>query len=220
MSRKKKAETQAVAPEKTLMEKIFEATNKDTTSVLSLEKYGLPGEQLTVRRRLSPVEATAMANDIATACVDMETGIYMPEMFDLTGRMDVLAYYAGMTDMPGDPAVIDAVVNCTDIYEDVRKLIDNSQLYSIRDCAEDRVAHMLRMLEATGAETSLKLIGKADEMIRSSEKMIKKLSEVDFSVLEKIAPETFAGIEAPAPADPMPEGRVVGFDLSPVMTNE
>lgn len=220
MPRKKKTEIQAVTTEKTLMEKIFETISKDTASVISLEKYGLPGEQLTVRRRLSPVEAAAMANDIATACVDMETGIYMPEMFELTARMDVLAYYAGMTDMPSDPAMIDAVVNNTDIYGDVWKLIDQSQLYSIRECADDRVAHMLRMLEAAGAETSLKLIGKADEMIRSSEKMIKKLSEVDFSVLEKIAPETFAGVKAPSPADPLSEGKVVSFKPSPVMTDE
>ena len=57
-------------------------------------------------------------------------------------------------------------------------------------------------------------------MIRSSEKMIKKLSEVDFSVLEKITSETFAGIEAPSPANLPSEGKVVSFKPSPVMTDE
>lgn len=106
-------------------------------------------------------------DDVVATCVDIDSGSYLPEVYELALNLAMLHHYAGF-EKAKDIEKAYRVVRETDICERVFELIDHKQYHEIVVAIDDRISFALQVMAVASGSSVMKLINKMDDVINSS----------------------------------------------------
>ena len=131
--------------------------------------------KISVRRRLDFEDAMKFVRDVAASCTDVNEGLYMPEAFDFSVKVNTLVYYAGFNN-PDDVPKAYSVIYGTDLYEVVRDVIDEGQYFALVSAAKELVSNNKEILNNSYAAKMNDLIYKMDEIMNEGNSVVNDIT--------------------------------------------
>lgn len=155
--------------------------------------------EVSVKKRLTMKELSAMSADIVNSVIDMEKGEYNPEYLSLIGKIMELKHYAGISIGANDLEAAYRVIRETDLYElAIGQYTDLSQRREAMENARVRIEYMKNMLLSTAGRKTMELLSAMEEMMGSVSGAVDRLSGVD---MNKMMAHLNGIINAVAPTD-------------------
>ena len=159
---------------------------------------GFDDIDVTVKHTLPLVSMLEFVEEVVSACIDMDTGEYIPEAKRFAIRKCVLTYYANFT-MPDDAEKQYELVYRTDAYHSVMCCIDKNQYMDILEAIDERIKHNVAIMQNG-------LIGKVSEIVHKVASLTEQ-SEAAFAGID--ANDFNALFSAMAKMGSIDEGKLV-----------
>lgn len=138
--------------------------------------------EVSVKKRLTMKELSAMSADVVNSVIDMEKGEYNPEYLNLIGKIMELKHYAGISIGANDLEAAYRVIRETDLYELViGQYTDLSQRREAMENARVRIEYMKNMLLSIAGHKTMELLSAMEEMMGSVGGAVDRLSGVDMN---------------------------------------
>lgn len=148
-------------------------------NVTHIQWHGLDIE---IKKELDFDDAVAFSNHICDLCF-LESGEYVPEMFDFALRSCVIEYHTNV-ELSNDLDKRYEIVYRTDLYDEVSDKVESVQYYDLIDCAHDRVS---RRLEIDEEDIKSRLTVIADKFDTLADEIASVYKDVDSDTLKTIA---------------------------------
>lgn len=142
------------------------------------------GTEVTVRKVLPFKEMLQFVEDVVSACIDGETGRYIPEAKDLCICNGLLTRYANCN-LPENIEKQYDLMYGTDLVRRIREVIDVNQYFEIMDAIDERISHELRLSESTLASQVAELLDKINDFVDQSNNMFGDISGEDMAQVAK-----------------------------------
>lgn len=100
-------------------------------------------KRITVRPLLSFGETMRIVNNVMDACIDSETGYFIPETIDFALRFNIVSMYA-CVEMPDDVQQQYILLYATDLYDTVLSNVNQAQIETIKNAVNLCASGFLR----------------------------------------------------------------------------
>ncbi len=138
--------------------------------------YGTEDVTIQIKRTLPLPEMVSFVQEVVEACVDMETGDYVPEAYDFAIRVGVLTHYANFA-MPANTDKQYWLVYNTRAFKQVINHINEYQFNDIIRTIDKKIQFMLDVISSTA-------FGKINEVITK------------FGEIAEVGAKAFGGADA------------------------
>lgn len=144
----------------------LEAVLKDNTVTELLN--GTDNVEIHITKTLSLQEMLLFVREVVEACVDGETGEYLPEAYDFAIRAGVLTRYANFT-LPSNLDNQYMLVYNTDAFDQVMAHINMRQFDDIVRAIDKKIKFMLDVISSSAVTKINEVIGKFNELAETAE---------------------------------------------------
>lgn len=131
-----------------------------------------------VKRTIPLDDAIHLAEYIAGSVVDGDSGEYTPEIFEFAKRTGVIMYYTNIK-LPENVDDQYMFVFDTDVYYYVGDVINDIQLESIVEAAQEKIDFILDVISSTAIMKVSELVDAVGNMIHDAGETFSGLSEED-----------------------------------------
>lgn len=122
-----------------------------------------------VRRTIPLSEMIAFVSEVVTACVDAESGEYIPEAYDFAIRVGVLTHYANFA-MPANMDKQYTLVYETRAFDQVAALINITQFNDIVRTIDRKIQFMLGVMSSSAVGKINEVFAKFSDIAMTAEK--------------------------------------------------
>lgn len=103
-------------------------------------------KRIAVRPLLSLSEMMQVVNNVMDACIDRETGYFVPETLDFALRVNVVSMYA-CVELPEDISLQYTLLYATDLYDTIAANVNKGQLEAIKNAVNVCANGFLRQID-------------------------------------------------------------------------
>lgn len=108
---------------------------------------GTDDVKMIVRDFLPLTDVLVFVREVAESVVDMEEGVYRPEMYDYMMRYCLMTIHANLT-LPKDPEKAYDLMYNTPVIEQIKQIVGNTAQYkNIESMIENKIVHNLEIIE-------------------------------------------------------------------------
>lgn len=108
---------------------------------------GTDDVKMIVRDFLPLTDVLVFVREVAESVVDMEEGVYRPEMYDYMMRYCLMTIHANLT-LPKDPEKAYDLMYNTPVIEQIKRIVGNTAQYkNIEGMIENKIVHNLEIIE-------------------------------------------------------------------------
>lgn len=160
------------------MEKTKKLSVADFESALTVENIvteilsNTNGVEITISKSISLDEMILFVQEVVEACIDGETGEYLPEAYDFAMRVAILTHYANFT-MPSDMEKQYWLVYNTTAVEQVLQHINTRQFNDIVRAIDKKIEFMLNILSSSAVSKVNEIIAKFSDIAIAGENVFK-----------------------------------------------
>lgn len=160
------------------MEKTKKISVADFESALTVENIvteilsNTNGVEITISKSISLDEMILFVQEVVEACIDGETGEYLPEAYDFAMRVAILTHYANFT-MPSDMEKQYWLVYNTTAVEQVLQHINTRQFNDIVRAIDKKIEFMLNILSSSAVSKVNEIIAKFSDIAIAGENVFK-----------------------------------------------
>lgn len=147
--------------------------NNDNTVTLNLDD--VDGAEVVIKKVISLSDMLQFVNEVVEACIDGETGEYLPEVYDFAVRSAVLSYYANIA-LPSSLEDRYALLYQTKLYIDILNVVNISQFDSIKSAINRKIQYMLDIMTSAATEKINEIIAKFSDIAGDGEKIFNSIS--------------------------------------------
>ena len=140
------------------------------------------GVEMSIKKSISLDEMILFVQEVVEACVDGETGEYLPEAYDFAMRVSILTHYANFT-MPSDMEKQYWLVYNTTAVEQVLQHINMRQFNDIVRSIDKKIEFMLNILSSSAVSKVNEIIAKFSDIAIAGENAFKG---VDSNTVAKV----------------------------------
>lgn len=167
--------------ERISVNKFEEALNKNNTVTVRL--YGTEDIDMIITTTISFTKMVQFVEDVVSACVDVETGSYVPEAYDFAIRIGVLTYYANFT-MPQSIEKQYLLVYNTGAFEQIQEHINQRQFADIVKTIDKKIKFLLDLASSAAVSKLNEVIAKIADITNTGAEL---MSGLDTQSVEAIA---------------------------------
>lgn len=161
-------------------------TALDKENIMTATLAGTEDVVIEIKKTISLYEMTAFVQEVVEACVDSETGEYIPEAYDFAFRVAVLTHYANFA-MPSNLEKQYMLVYGTSAFNQVTGYINMCQLNDIVKSIDRKIQFMLDVISSSAVTKINEVINKFNDIATSSEQVFGGMNPDDLSkILEGI----------------------------------
>lgn len=154
------------------------ATENVVTEILS----NTNGVEMSINKSISLDEMILFVQEVVEACVDGETGEYLPEAYDFAMRVAILTHYANFT-MPTNLEKQYWLVYNTTAVEQVLQHINTRQFNDIVRAIDKKIEFMLNILSSSAVSKVNEIIAKFSDIAIAGENAFKG---IDANTMTKV----------------------------------
>jgi len=147
--------------ERVSVNKFEQALNKD--NIVTDTLAGTEGVTFQVKKTIGLSDMVLFVQEVVEACVDAETGDYIPEAFDFAIRVGVLTHYANFA-MPASMEKQYTLVYDTKAFEQVMEYVNQCQFNDIIQAINKKIKYMLDVMSASAITKIHEVIDKFNEI--------------------------------------------------------
>ena len=168
--------------ERVSINKFEQALNVDniTTEIL-LDTQDV---EIQIKKTIGLPEMMLFVQEVVEACIDGESGEYLPEAYDFAIRSAVLTHYANFA-MPANLEKQYWLVYNTRAFQQVLTNINETQFGDIIRAIDKKIKYMLDVMSSAAISKIHEAIGKLNEFAEKSEGMFGNATSEDMSNLMK-----------------------------------
>ena len=168
--------------ERVSINKFEQAVNVDniTTEIL-LDTQDV---EIQIKKTIGLPEMMLFVQEVVEACIDGESGEYLPEAYDFAIRSAVLTHYANFA-MPANLEKQYWLVYNTRAFQQVLTNINETQFGDIIRAIDKKIKYMLDVMSSAAISKIHEAIGKLNEFAEKSEGMFGNATSEDMSNLMK-----------------------------------
>lgn len=108
---------------------------------------GTDDVKMIVRDFLPLTDVLVFVREVAESVVDMEEGVYRPEMYDYMMRYCLMTIHANLT-LPKDPEKAYDLMYNTPVIEQIKQIVGSTAQYkNIESMIENKIVHNLEIIE-------------------------------------------------------------------------
>lgn len=108
---------------------------------------GTDDVKMIVRDFLPLTDVLVFVREVADSVVDMEEGVYRPEMYDYMMRYCLMTIHANLT-LPKDPEKAYDLMYNTPVIEQIKQIVGSTAQYkNIESMIENKIVHNLEIIE-------------------------------------------------------------------------
>ena len=197
------------------------ATKKITFNMLEVDmpreepvkiRFGTDDKfEISVKKTLNVLEALQFVRSVAEACVNVDTGVYTPELFDFAVKVNTLTAYAGITGFEAKKIEkVYRVIYGSDIFNRVFQEIDHTQYNVLARAAKERVEFSAKNIVSANSRKLGELITRMDNVMTSGQEMLQEFNSEEFR--EKLAQAARSIGAEPPKADVADPDNLIVFD--------
>lgn len=158
----------------------------DKENIVTETLAGTEDVVIEIKKTIPLYEMTAFVQEVVEACVDSETGDYIPEAYDFAFRVAVLTHYANFA-MPSNLEKQYMLVYGTRAFNQVTGSINVCQLNDIVKAIDRKIQFMLDVISSSAVTKINEVINKFNDIATSSEQVFGGMNPADLSkVIEGI----------------------------------
>lgn len=161
--------------------------NVITKGLLNDNSDFIDGASIQIYKVIPLPEMISFVSEVVEACIDGETGEYLPEAYDFAIRAAVLTRYANFT----LPANLDKqywLLYRSSAFDQVMSLIDKHQFNSIIRAIDDKIEFKLRLITSSAITKVNEMVDQLNRIVESTEKVFSGIEAEDMAkVLRGVA---------------------------------
>lgn len=128
---------------------------------------GTDDVKMIVRDFLPLTDVLVFVREVAESVVDMEEGVYRPEMYDYMMRYCLMTIHANLT-LPKDPEKAYDLMYNTPVIEQIKQIVGNTAQYkNIESMIENKIVHNLEIIERSVEKQMREYLNMMDQFTNS-----------------------------------------------------
>ena len=163
---------------KVSINKFESALNKN--NVVTVRLAGTDDVVIQIKKTIPLQEMLLFVQEVVEACVDSESGEYIPEAYDFAIRVGVLTHYANFS-MPANLEKQYCLVYNTDAFSQVLAEINTRQFDDIVRAIDKKIEFMLNVISSSAVTKINDVISKFNDIAEASEKAFSGINADDMA---------------------------------------
>lgn len=160
----------------------WESTKANNVEIIPYE--GVEETEIIIQKVLPLPKVLEFVEEVVASCVDTETGMYMPEIFDFAMKSAVLTKYANFT-LPSNVEKQYELIYNTDAVRQVMVYVNHEQYDEIYQAILCKISHKCSLIESANAAMVNSFIAKLGGIAEQLESAFSGVSGEDLGGLIK-----------------------------------
>lgn len=157
----------------------FESVLNKENNMVEMDICGI---SVAITKTISLKDVITFVGNVVDSCVDVESGQYLPELYDFTIRREVLTTYANFN-MPSNVNYMYELLYQTPFYSSVVEIIDKEQFALIKNMIDKKIKYELDAMTSIAAKKAYEI---AQQIEGFGEKATDFLNDTNTSDLQNV----------------------------------
>lgn len=143
---------------------------------------GAEDVKIRIHKVISLPEMIAFVQEVVEACIDGESGEYLPESYDFAIRAGVLTHYANFT-LPSNLEKQYWILYRTEAFNQVMRSIDKCQFENIINAIDRKIKFKLNLISSSAITAVNEMIGRFSEIAENVAKALNGVNAEDMAMI-------------------------------------